>query len=318
MASLPNKPFLINYNAREYDPTTYTFPKTPGQLFDQDFVLTYRPSYVTPHTEDGYISVNRANGRVSFNTTDDNPFNRYNTETGRTFTAIAKMTTNTGNVFANRGGDYNWMFRWDMFHTAESSFLNFSPTTSPATIVVRVNADGSCERKCIETGQIVTSPSINWGQPSDEVTLFGGYSNYSEYFEGDFYWLYISNETLTDNEIAKVIAYNESIGIPPSFDLEEISASYQASSYTVTVEADETMSWTAWTNYPWIDLDITEGTGTAQITVTVEKNTANTPRTGLVELEDGDNNTATLTIHQEKHPLLVPNNNLYIGGTLIN
>lgn len=316
MASLPNKPFLINYNARDYNPATYTFPKTPGQLFDQDFVLTYSPSYVIPYTEDGYISVNGANGRVSFNTTDDNPFNRYNTETGRTFTAIAKMTTNSGNVFANRDINYNWMFRWNMFHTSTSGFLEFTPTTSPATIVVRVSADGSCERKCIETGQIMTSPSIDWGRPSEGATLFGGYVDGAEGLQGDFYWLYISNETLTDAEITKVIAYNEGAGT--SFDPEEISASYQASSYTVTVEADETMPWTAYTTYPWIDLDITEGTGTTQITVTVEKNTANTPRTGLVELEDGDNNTATLTIHQEKHPLLIPNNNLYIGGTLIN
>ncbi len=321
MANLPNRPFLINYNARDYDSTTNSILKTQGQLFSEDAVLSYPPS--DTHIEDGYITLKAYSYYgVMFPTASDNPFNRFNNQAGRTFTAVYKTSSQnfsgSENLFGNRSvvSDYNYMIRGTGIHTGDGLKPEplFTPSTDPATMVVRVNADGSWERKCIETGEISTASTINWGGPSDGFALFAGYATGGEAFYGDFYWLYISNETLTDGEIQQVIAYNENSSVFYA-DPDSLSFDYEASSSTITLNADTEMSWTATSIPSWITLSSSAGTGTATITVSAAKNNTISPRTGTIVFSNGED-TAEVECTQAKHPLLVPFNNIYRNGLI--
>jgi hypothetical protein len=214
---LPDVPFLCNYNAKEMETSgsNKIFPKTYGQLFSNDIVIS---GSVTANTEAGYVHLG---GSIStqqsftWSSASINPFNRYNTSTGRTFTAIYKTSNFSNSIVGNRsntGGtdNYNYMLREGSFHTS-SQTLQFTPSDTPYIIYVRVNADGTCERKCVTTGQIATGSSTTYGNASKGIAFFAGMTDgvLSEYYAGDFYWLYISNEALTDEEIQQVIDYNE-------------------------------------------------------------------------------------------------------------
>lgn len=316
MANLPNRPFLINYNARTFDTATTTFAKTEGQLFNRDFPITYHPQNITAHTEDGYLSIDGANGRINFSSTDDNPFNRYNTDTGRSITIVYKTSSlfNGGNLLHNRNGDYNFMVRDTFFHTSESNFLPFEPSQTPCIMYIRVAADGTCERKCVTTGQIATASTIAWGGASSQIGLFAGYVDGAELFTGDFYWLYVSNDALTDSEIAQVIAYNENSSVFYA-DPDSLSFGYEASSSTITLNADTEMSWTATSVPSWITLSNSAGTGTATITVSAAQNNTISPRTSTIVFSNGED-TAEVECTQAKHPLLVPFNNIYRNGLI--
>lgn len=215
--TLPDVPFLCNYNAKDIiiEGNNKTFPQTEGQSFASDIVLT---GNITANTNSGFVHIaGSKSNQQSFTWTyaASNPFNRYNTSTGRTFTAIYKTSSFSNSIVGNRsntGGtdNYNYMLRNTTFHTSDD-ILSLTPSVSPYIIYVRVNEDGTCERKCVSTGQVVTGSSITYGNASRGIAFFAGMTDgaLSEYYTGDFYWLYISNEALTDEEIQRVIDYNE-------------------------------------------------------------------------------------------------------------
>lgn len=128
--------------------------------------------------------------------------------------------------------------------------------------------------------------------------------------------MYCSLETLTDEEVKKVIAYNENTTTFET-DITAITASYNSTTSAVTLTADEGMAWTASTSNNWITLSTTGGTGSSVFSVNVAANKAYTARTGLVTLTNGED-TIEITVEQEKYPLLVPKNNIYRGGNRIN
>lgn len=100
-------------------------------------------------------------------------------------------------------------------------------------------------------------------------------------------------------------------------DVTAITDSYQASSYTVNLSSE--YDWTATTIPSWVTLSITAGTsGDTVITVTFQKNTSYEDRTGKIIFTNSDDFTCEIECTQEKHPLLVPNNNIYRGGLIIN
>ena len=215
-AALPG-PFIFNYNAKQYVSSTKTLLKTEGQSLNQD--LTFGAASVTANTENGYLTINNNRIVLDFNSAANNPFNRYNNATGRSLTIVYKTSGNFSNtLFGNRGrqdnntGDYyNYMVRETVFHTADSNFLRMTATTSPYVMYVRINADGTSERKCVTTGQIVTASSVDYGNAPRSCAFFGGGASISEPYAGNFYWMYCSLETLTDADIRKVIDYNENL-----------------------------------------------------------------------------------------------------------
>lgn len=212
---LPNVPYLCNYNAKDFDDTTQTFYRSKNnQLFQQDLTgfsdtLALTNNYVTFPDMSSYPD-------FAFSTENDNLFNRTSADT--TFTAIYKTgigstaTILQADLFSNRSNIsvYNYMIRNNIFHTSDSNFLNFVASTRPATIVIRVDSQGNAERKCIETNQSATGV-VAWGKQSLKVSFFSEKygTNFTNRFQGDFYWMYISNNYLTDSQVQQVIDYNE-------------------------------------------------------------------------------------------------------------
>lgn len=100
-------------------------------------------------------------------------------------------------------------------------------------------------------------------------------------------------------------------------DVTELSGPYETSSYTVNLSSD--YAWTATTIPSWVSLSSTAGTsGDTEITVTFRKNNIYSQRTGTIVFTNTETDTAEVECTQEKHPLLVPKNNIYRGGNRIN
>ena len=321
MASLPSNTFMFNYNAREYNSSTKTLPKTEGQIFNENIILG--PGSPAAVYED-HLDMGNSNvywGKT-YTTTSANPFNRDSSK--KSFTFIYKtsgFTSGSENLFSNRDGTYNFMVRGNMLHTRTSGFLDLTPNTHPQICLIRVNSSGKSERKFLDSSgnvlQSTSSTSISWGDASNAIGFFSGYGNRgAEYFQSCFYWMYCSLETLTDAEVKKVIAYNEGIS---SFetDVTAITATYLATTSSVTLTAGENMAWTASTSNSWITLSTTGGTGSSSFTVSIAPNKAYAARNGLVTLTNGED-TIEITVEQDKYPLLLPNNNIYRGGNRIN
>ena len=312
MASLPSNTFMFNYNAREYNSSTRTFPKTKGQLFGEDLILQGSPRAVyEDHLDMGNDSAYMGK---QYSTAASNPFNR--NSSNNSFTFIYKtsgFTSGSNNLFGNRDDFYNYMVRGNMFHTQQSGFLNLTPSTYPEICLIRIYADGKSERKFLDSsGNVLKSTSastISWGNQSKGFAFFAGYRDGGEKFNSTFYWMYCSLETLTDDEVKKVIAYNENITTFET-DITAITATYETTTSSVTLTAAEDMAWTASTLNDWITLSTTGGTGSSVFTVTLSKNKAYSARNGLVTLTNGED-VIEITVEQAKHPLLIPNENIY-------
>lgn len=319
MATLPSNTFMFNYNAREYNSSTKTFPKTKGQLFDEDLVLQGSPRAVY----EDHLDMTNSSAYMGkrYSSAASNPFNR--NSSNNSFTFIYKtsgFTSGSNNLFGNRDDNYNYMVRGNKFHTSQSGFLNLTPSTYPEICLIRIYADGKSERKFLDSsGNVLKSTSassISWGNVSRGFAFFAGYRDGDEKFDSTFYWMYCSLETLTDEEVKKVIAYNENTTTFET-DVTAITASYNSTTCAVTLTTEEGMKWTASTTNDWISISPNQGTGSSVFIVTIAKNTSYTARNGLITVTNGED-TIEIAVGQEKYPLLVPKNNIYRGGNLIN
>ena len=312
---------MFNYNAREYNSSTKTLPKTEGQIFNENIIL--RPGSPRAVYED---HLDMTNGSVymgkQYSTNAKNPFNR--NSSNNSFTFIYKtsgFTSGSNNLFGNRDNNYNYMVRGSMFHTSQSGFLTLYPGSYPEICLIRIYADGKSERKFLDSsGNVLKSTSassISWGGASNGVGFFAGYRDGGERFNATFYWMYCSLETLTDEEVKKVIAYNENTTTFET-DITAITASYNSTTCAVTVTAEEDVSWTASTLNNWISISPSQGTGSSVFVVTINKNTAYASRTGLITITSNEGDEIEIDVSQEKYPLFIPKNNIYRGGNRIN
>ena len=260
----------------------------------------------------------------TYGTTSANPFNRDSSHNSLTLLYKTSGDSGNENIVANRSSTagYNYMARSTMFHTSQSGFLSLTANTNPHITLVRIYADGKSERKFLDSNgnvlQSTSASSISWGSASNAFGFFSGYGNQgNEYFKSNFYWMYLSLETLTDAEVLQVIQYNENTGPTFEVDTTAITATYSATTSSVTLTTDEDMDWTASTNYSWITVSPVSGTGSATITISVSQNRTYVSRTGSVEITNGED-TIEIECTQEKHPLFVPKNNIYREGRLVN
>ena len=311
---------MFNYNAREYNSSTHTFPKTEGQLFDEDLVLNQNPNSVGENYV--YFGSTGAYMGKTFSSNSENPFNRDSSH--NSFTLIYKTSGETGNenIVANRGSGYNYMVRATMFHTSQSGFLSLTANTNPHICLVRIYSDGTSERKFLDSSgnvlQSTSASSISWGSASNAFGFFSGYGNRcAEYFQSYFYWMYCSLETLTDAEVLKVIQYNEHTGPTFEVDTTAITGTYSATTSSVILTTEEDMNWSASTNYSWITVSPLSGTGSATLTISLSTNNNYTARTGNVLITNGED-TIEIVCTQAKYPVLIPKNNIYREGNLIN
>lgn len=217
--SLPDVPFLINYNAKNYqDGTLYN---VAGAIYNKEATL----NMPAEHFGD-YIKLNGSQYYVdSFSSVDDNPFNRTDVQP---LTIIAKTNPEQGDVqhlFGNRGDDYNYMVRngsstfWlHTLYSSENLTMNVPIDYSqPNIYAFRIDNTGYGFAENYTTGVKGETKSAYWGGKSNGIGLFcGGNGFESEPFLGDFYWLYISPEELTDEQVLQVISYNEGNVFGPS------------------------------------------------------------------------------------------------------
>lgn len=209
-ATLPDVPFTVNYNAKNYNASTQTFAKTNGQLADTDVTITGG----TLTTHDGYVTVpGSTRGIISgygdyFNRTNSTP----------NLTIISKQRTEGVNchMFANRSAssNYNWMYRpysdeLTLHGNSEQGYVKV--TTQPVIESVRIDSNRLATYNNYTDNISSTQSSFSYGEINGSVALFAGYTdNDSEWFVGDFYWIYMSQTTLTDEQVQQVINYNES------------------------------------------------------------------------------------------------------------
>ena len=214
-------PHLVNFNAKLYNPSTFTIPNDAHGTLPYDLVLTNAP--------DGYdsssITVSTSYGSWSPQTGNpaDNPFNspNYLTIIAKTDNYLGGYVSNSVLV-GNRNESYNWMVKQDIqdfwLHTINSdpsSAPYVTATTQPNIWMIAVMPDN---------GQLVgygksytdnlTSPvvPIIWGGDSSGVSFLSGYYNSAlECWTGKLYWLFISNSYLSGTDVQDVIDYNENL-----------------------------------------------------------------------------------------------------------
>lgn len=209
--TLPDVPFSVNYNAKNYNASTKTLLKTEGQLVDVDAVITAG----TPTVGDGYLTI--ASGTRATISGYSQYFNR--TSSSPAMTIVSKQRTDGTNchMFANRDGNYNWMYRVYATHltlhgTSETGGIEV--TTQPVIESVRVSSTSPILKYNNYTdGTSSTQSAFSYGSTnSGNFALFQGYGTTTgENFVGDFYWVYMTQNTLTDEQVQQVIDYNENL-----------------------------------------------------------------------------------------------------------
>jgi hypothetical protein len=119
-------------------------------------------------------------------------------------------------MFANRDSNYNWMYRCysNMLTLHGSGELgSVSVTTQPVIESVRVDSSRLATYNNYTDNTSSTYPWFIYGSTnSGDFALFAGYaSTTGEWFVGDFYWVYMCQGTLTDEQVQQVIDYNENL-----------------------------------------------------------------------------------------------------------
>lgn len=336
MANLPNKPFVFNYNARDYNPATFTIPKTSGQTMDSDMVWSATTTAVRNQIafDEDHISVPMsAYSPFIFSTVANNPLNMGSGNNSMTIIAKVKKTntsttspTNGQNVIANRmSGTWNWMARAGRdylsfsYSGATDQPENMAPYSSGSVVTVAYKIDnGTLSIWNITTNVKSTPISTAYNAGVDRFCFFASLHNGSthsaiEMMSGDFYWCYCSREALTDEEIQQVVRYNDAKFGP---DATGTTVLYTGGTSTANIEADTT--WSATTVPSWITVSPASGeSGTTAITFTIKKNTFSA-RTGVVTFTSAASDVAEYTITQEGTENQLPNNKIYRNERRIN
>lgn len=329
MANLPNKSFVFNYNAKNYNPSTFTIPNEEGATMDRDMVWTAMTNTIRSQIEyyDDHLYIpSSAFSFFEFSTSGANPVNITNNTGNLTIIVKWKNGTQSGDVISNRcsiGGSYNWMVRASnviSFHTSTSNTAVPSAVTMTSSVtttaVIRVsNRQVSIKNLTDNVSNTPFTPSYQTG--SHILCFFAGFANQdthpNEFRNGDFYWAYASREILTDEEIQRVIDFNEG-----NFGPDENGADVPYSGGTVSVNLSaEGVSWTASTANSWIIISPTTGTGDSTITLTVKKNIFD-ERTGTVSFAGNGGETAEFIINQGGVGIFVPFQKIYRNNRRIN
>ena len=265
-ATLPNIPFVLNYNAKNYDATTHSIPMTTGQLNDTDAVAVNNPNNIVDHSADGYITVSNSSMRIRKQGQDISLFNRQSISVSSDLTIVCKAkSTNGENIITNRDSNYNWMYRLKTsgiltFHgNSETGGIAWN-TSNPDIMSVRTYDDSGTKIKYNNwTQNTSTSPtSFSYGSTNTDNSaagaLFVGYSwtNKNEQWGGDFYWVYMAQANLTDAQIQEVINYNEGGGGQSEYPIyyDEMQDPPNNLSFSSMTEAEEY-------ECPWVGMSAT-------------------------------------------------------------
>lgn len=217
VASLPSS-FGFNYNAKNFDETTQTLKNDSGASVATDVVL--RTGYNDSDSLTNYKII--GNDHITINSNIFGIIKGYHDYINRsssnpTLTIIAKVSTSNGfSVFANRTirSAYNYMFRvYESYLTLHGSSEQGQIAISKKPSIIGLTVDSSRTLTYFNKTDNLTSTyqNFNYGSINNgDSVLFEGYGDdVLEPWRGDFYWIFMSNQTLTENEIEDVINYNE-------------------------------------------------------------------------------------------------------------
>jgi hypothetical protein len=86
-------------------------------------------------------------------------------------------------------------------------------TTQPVIESVRINSNRQYQYNNYTNDTTSSGSSFNYGSTnSGNFAMFQGYATTTgENFVGDFYWVYMCQGTLTDEQVQQVIDYNENL-----------------------------------------------------------------------------------------------------------
>lgn len=212
---LPNAPFEFYYNAADYDDYDKLIPNHPdANLRGASLVLSENiPQWI----DNELLRINNSClGRI-------NRWAENSTESGQHFyrsgenclTMVCKVSPNFGNgsnasdFISNRQVNYNYMWRIGhqgkmYLHTNDSYNASRSINISenePQILAVRVDGKNNyIQLDNLTTGESLRVNNVNWGGSNNVFRLFKSSSS-SEFFKGDFYWVYYSFELLTDKQL---------------------------------------------------------------------------------------------------------------------
>ena len=222
-AVLPNVNFEFYYNAKDYDETDQSIPNQPNaSLKGASLQLTANlPEMV--NGERLHLS-KRCAGFIDCWANGSTESGAYFYRNGQDcMTIVAKVAPilgrdNASDFIANRGNGYNYMWR---IGAQSTMFLHTGtgyrddralPLSSEEPQIMAVRVDGVNDYILLQnltTGDSKRVDGVKWGGSNNVLKLF--YNNDSEYFLGDFYWVYYSFELLTDKQLDAVAHHEEVI-----------------------------------------------------------------------------------------------------------
>lgn len=217
--SLPVNVFSLNYNAKHMDGNT--FLREEGQLVDAD--ATINGSNYT--INDGYVTIGNTNAGTTYCAVGgfQTYMNRNNSNPEITIISKAKTNPEYSNHYSllcNRGNNYNWMWRPYRnklcLHGGSGEEGNLSIPQGEVVIgSARVNSSRQLILNDWSNGTTNTTNGFSYGSlESGGFAMFRDYYNRTlEPWSGDFYWVFMCQSTLTDEEVQQVIQYNEEGGI---------------------------------------------------------------------------------------------------------
>lgn len=222
--------FVLNYNAKQYDASTYTMPLTYGQTNGIDCVLSGDVENII--VGDDYIDLSNTTAVKALVSGNAN-FNRNNTD-GQEMTIIAKAykpnSSIDSDVLVNRTSIANWMFRWTnekakIEGATGCSYVSVS-SSEPNIILAYTKGNNShCSLDCSDVyiENFTTSTSGTYSGDTEEFIFRYGYTtsnggalfaekantSNANFWKGKFYWIFMAQRDLTRSEVQAVINYNE-------------------------------------------------------------------------------------------------------------
>lgn len=227
VCELPDVPFVLNYNAKQFNSATNTIPMTSGQTNGVDCVLSGDTSGITFNND--HISWGGGSSIVA------SVMGTADTNIECCITIIAKTKSNTGRrkmsliKTFNKSNTQDDGFRnWDLLYTnyyGDNSLhyerdywtnqMATQYTESISASTTEANIMSFSIHNCTSSNAVLKNHTDGQSVVDDNFSLMATSPDgnrmtmFNDDWYGDFYWIYLTMGELTDEQIQQVICYNE-------------------------------------------------------------------------------------------------------------